>query len=163
MEKLTDNKTFNALEEKFGNRIVEAGIDKGAAVAIVEAGAVHDFIKFLKETPELDFHMLADLCGVDYMPRKPRFEVVYQLHNLDRHERIRLRVQIEEDNCKVATISDLYPVANWLEREAWDMYGVEFEGHPNLTRLLMYEPFEGHPLRRDYPINKRQPLIGPRN
>jgi len=58
---------------------------------------------------------------------------------------------------------DLYPVANWLEREAWDMFGVVFKGHPNLKRLLMYEPFEGHPLRRDYPINKRQPLIGPKN
>lgn len=158
-----DNKTLKAIKEKFGDAVLEAGLDKGDLVAIVTAGSLHDIIAFLRDTPELDFNMLADLFGVDYLPRKPRFEVVYSLHCIERNERIRLRVQLDEKKCEMDTVTDLYPVANWLEREAWDMFGVVFKGHPNLKRLLMYEPFDGHPLRRDYPINKRQPLIGPKN
>ena len=158
-----DNNTLKAIKKKFGDAVLEAGLDKGDLVAIVAPGKIHDIIAFLRDSPELDFKMLIDLFVVDYMPRKPRFEVVYHLHCLARNERIRLRVQLDEKKCEVDTITDLYSVANWLEREAWDMFGVVFKGHPNLKRLLMYEPFEGHPLRRDYPINKRQPLIGPKN
>lgn len=158
-----DNNTLKAIKKKFGDAVLEAGLDKGDLVAIVAPGKIHDIIVFLRDSPELDFKMLIDLFVVDYMPRKPRFEVVYHLHCLPRNERIRLRVQLDEKKCEVDTITDLYSVANWLEREAWDMFGVVFKGHPNLKRLLMYESFEGHPLRRDYPINKRQPLIGPKN
>jgi len=159
MEQATDNKTLGALKEKFGESIIESGLDKGDALAVIAPAAVHEVIRHLRD--ELGFDMLVDLFGVDYQPRRPRFEVVYHLHCLQRNERFRLRVQIEEKKCELATITDLYPVADWLERETWDMFGVVFKGHPNLKRLLMYEPFEGHPLRRDYPINKRQPLIGP--
>jgi len=158
-----DNGTLKAIKEKFGDAVLDAGLDKGDLVAIVAPGMIHEIIAFLRDSPELDFKMLIDLFGVDYMPRVPRFEVVYHLHCLGRNERIRLRVPLDEKKCEVDTITDLYPVANWLEREAWDMFGVVFKGHPNLKRLLMYEPFKGHPLRRDYPINKRQPLIGPKN
>ena len=156
-----ENKTLLALAKKFGESVVESGIDKGDAVAIIAPDAIHNIIAWLRD--EHDFNMLADLCGVDYMPREPRFEVVYQLHATCRSERIRLRVQLGGKEPQVATIADLYPVANWLEREVWDMFGIVFDAHPELKRILMYEPFEGHPLRRDYPINRRQPLIGPRN
>ncbi len=156
-----DNKTLIALAEKFGESVIESKIDRGDAVAVIAPGAVHDIIAWLRD--QHDFKMLADLCGVDYLPREPRFEVVYQLHAMGRGERIRLRVQLGGKAPEVATISDLYPVADWLERETWDMFGIVFDGHPNLKRILMYEPFEGHPLRRDYPIERRQPLIGPRN
>ncbi|MFH1068476.1 MAG: NADH-quinone oxidoreductase subunit C [Candidatus Glassbacteria bacterium] len=159
MEQATDNKTLGALKEKFGESIIESGLDKGDALAVIAPAVVHEVIRHLRD--ELGFDMLVDLFGVDYQPRRPRFEVVYHLHCIQRNERLRLRVQIEEKKCELATITDLYPVADWLERETWDMFGVVFKGHPNLKRLLMYEPFEGHPLRRDYPINKRQPLIGP--
>ena len=161
MEPVADHKTFQTLTEKFGDKITEAGLDKGDAVAIVAADALHDVVEFLRDG--LEFDMPVDICGVDYMPRKPRFEVVYQFHATKRNERIRLRVQLDARNPELATVSDLYPVADWLEREVWDMFGIKFTGHPNLKRILMYEPFEGHPLRRDYPINRRQPLIGPRN
>jgi len=158
-----ENNTLEAINKKFGDAVLEAGLDKGDLVAIVNPQHIHDIIAFLRDDTELDFKMLADLFAVDYLPRKPRFEVVYHLHCLKRNERIRLRVQLDEKKCEVATITDLYPVADWLEREAWDMFGVVFNNHPTLKRLLMYEPFEGHPLRRDYPIDKRQPLIGPKN
>ena len=163
MKQTSENKTLNALKQRFGETIIECGLDKEDAVAIVDPGKIHDIVSFLKNDPQLGFEMLIDLFGVDYLPRNPRFEAVYQLHNLKTGERIRLHAQLEEKNCQIDTISDLYPVANWLEREAWDMFGIEFNRHPDLKRLLMYEPFEGHPLRRDYPINKRQPLIGPKN
>ncbi|MBW7995185.1 MAG: NADH-quinone oxidoreductase subunit C [Candidatus Glassbacteria bacterium] len=161
MEPANDHKTLQALAAKFGDSVIEHGVDRGDAVAVIDPGAIHDVIAWLRE--EHSFAMLVDLCGVDYLPRRPRFEVVYQLHAMTRNERIRLRVQLEGKSPEVATITDLYPVADWLERETWDMFGIVFSGHPDLKRLLMYEPFEGHPLRRDYPINKRQPLIGPRN
>ena len=163
MEPVEDNATLNALKEKFGETMLECGRDKGDLLAVVDPQRIHDVIAWLRDEPRLDFKMLVDLFGVDYLPRKPRFEVVYHLHCLDRNERLRVKIRLDEKNCEAATISDLYPVANWLEREAWDMFGVVFTGHPNLKRLLMYEPFEAHPLRRDYPINKRQPLIGPKN
>jgi NADH-quinone oxidoreductase subunit C len=161
MEPATDNKTFDTLNSRFGEKIIEHGLDKGDAVAIVAADAIHDVVLFLRD--ELSFDMPIDICGVDYLPRKPRFEVVYMLRSTRTNERIRLRVQLDGKKPEVATISDIYPVADWLERETWDMYGIEFTGHPNQKRLLMYDSFEGHPLRRDYPINRRQPLIGPKN
>jgi len=158
-----ENSTLASLTARFGAAIVEAGQDKGDLVALVKRESLHEIVAFLRDTSELDFNMLIDLCGVDYLPRKPRFEVVYQVHSLERNERLRLKVTVPEEDCRVATLSDLYPVADWLERECWDMFGVVFEGHPNLKRLLMYDSFVGHPLRKDYPINRRQPLIGPKN
>ena len=92
-----------------------------------------------------------------------RFEVVYHLYSLTHNHRLRVRVPVDDRDPSVASVTGLWPAANWFEREVWDMYGVTFSGHPNLTRILMYEEFEGHPLRKDYPINKRQPLIGPVN
>jgi len=161
MEPVADHKTFLALTGKFGDKILEHGLDKGDSVAIVAAEAIHEVVLYLRD--ELGFDLPVDICGVDYLPRKPRFEVVYQLHATTRNERIRLRVRLDGKNPELKTVSDIYPVANWLEREVWDMFGIVFTGHPDLKRILMYEPFEGHPLRRDYPINKRQPLIGPQN
>ena len=78
-----------------------------------------------------------------------------------RNHRLRLKVRVDEDDAHVPTAMTLWPIANWLEREVWDMFGVRFDGHPDLRRLLLYEEFVGHPLRKDYPINRRQPLIGP--
>ena len=158
-----ENGTLQSLRQKFGDSVIEAGQDKGDLVAVVKREALRDIVAYLRDSRELDFNMLIDLCGVDFLPRRPRFEVVYQVHSLERNERLRLKVLVPEQDCRVATISDLYPVANWLERECWDMFGVLFEGHPNLKRLLMYDSFVGHPLRKDYPINRRQPLIGPNN
>jgi NADH-quinone oxidoreductase subunit C len=80
-----------------------------------------------------------------------------------KNHRFRLKVPLEEGDTKLPSLVSLWPGANWLERETWDMYGITFEGHPNLRRIYLYEEFEGHPLRKDYPKEKRQPLVGPRN
>ena len=100
-------------------------------------------------------------------PSRSRFAVVYHFYSTAHKHRLRLVVPVEEapDGTvgRVDSLTDLWPGANWLEREVWDMFGIEFRGHPDLKRILMYEGFEGHPLRKDYPVNKRQPLIGPVN
>ena len=96
-------------------------------------------------------------------PDGGRFAVVYHLYSTGHKHRLRLVVPVEEGVEDLDSVTGLWPVADWLEREAWDMFGVSFRGHPDLKRILMYDGFEGHPLRKDYPVNKRQPLIGPLN
>ncbi len=96
-------------------------------------------------------------------PPETRFTVVYHFYSTAHKHRLRLVVPVEESAPEVDSLTELWPAADWLEREAWDMFGIEFRGHPDLKRILMYAEFEGHPLRKDYPVNKRQPLIGPVN
>ncbi len=96
-------------------------------------------------------------------PEPSRFAVVYHFYSLAHKHRLRLVVPVEESVAEVDSLTSLWPGANWLEREVWDMFGIRFRGHPDLKRILMYEEFTGHPLRKDYPVNKRQPLIGPVN
>jgi len=96
-------------------------------------------------------------------PAKARFAVVYHFYSIDHKHRLRLVVPVEETEAELDSLTPLWAAADWLEREVWDMYGIRFSGHPNLKRILMYKEFEGHPLRKDYPVNKRQPLIGPVN
>lgn len=96
-------------------------------------------------------------------PDQSRFAVVYHFYSMVHKHRLRLVVPVEEADAEVDSLTSLWPGANWLEREVWDMFGIAFVGHPGLKRILMYEGFEGHPLRKDYPVKKRQPLIGPIN
>lgn len=96
-------------------------------------------------------------------PAEARFAVVYHFYSTVHKHRLRLVIPIEESDSELDSLTPLWSAADWLEREVWDMYGIRFRGHPNLKRILMYEEFEGHPLRKDYPVNKRQPLIGPIN
>jgi len=96
-------------------------------------------------------------------PGEARFAVVYHFFSLEHKHRLRLVVPVEEAEAELDSLSSLWAGADWLEREVWDMFGIRFQGHPNLKRILMYKEFEGHPLRKDYPVNKRQPLIGPVN
>jgi len=96
-------------------------------------------------------------------PDQSRFAVVYHFYSMAHKHRLRVVVPVDEANAEVDSLTSLWPGANWLEREVWDMFGIAFAGHPELKRILMYEGFEGHPLRKDYPVKKRQPLIGPVN
>jgi NADH-quinone oxidoreductase subunit C len=96
-------------------------------------------------------------------PPEARFAVAYHFYSLKHKHRLRLVVPVEDDDPEVESLTPLWAGADWLEREVWDMFGIRFQGHPNLKRILMYDEFEGHPLRKDYPVNKRQPLIGPVN
>lgn len=128
---------------------------------IVDGSRIFDIITFLKLVQGYNF--LVDLTGVDYLPRNPRFEIVYHLMNYDTKARLRIKVQSNDLEPELQSITPLWPIANWLEREVYDMMGVRFKNHPDLRRILMYEGFEGHPLRKDYPLHHRQPLIGPKS
>lgn len=96
-------------------------------------------------------------CG----PPETRFAVVYHFYSPQHKHRLRLIVPVDEQQPEVDTLTELWPGANWLEREVWDMFGIDFRGHPDLRRILMYDEFEGHPLRKDYRVDKRQPLVQP--
>jgi NADH-quinone oxidoreductase subunit C len=99
------------------------------------------------------------VTAVDYLGSVPRFEVVYHLYSSSRNHRLRLKVRVPEDAPRVPSVTSVWRGANWLERETYDMYGIRFDGHPNLTRIYLYPEFEGHPLRKDYPKERRQPLV----
>jgi NADH-quinone oxidoreductase subunit C len=106
----------------------------------------------LRDRPELRYTLLAELTAVDYHPREPRFELVYLLVSLEHRRRLRLKVRLRGDDARVRTVSGVWPAANWLEREVWDLFGIVFDGHPDPRRLLMPEDWDGFPLRKDYPV-----------
>jgi NADH-quinone oxidoreductase subunit C len=135
----------------------------GDATAVVREFHLVDAMRFLRDDPALAFEMLSDVCAVDYLPRVPRFEVVYHLYSVRKNHRLRVKVLVDGKSPSVPTLTGLWPSANWMEREVWDLYGIRFTGHPDLRRILLYDEFEGHPLRKDYPKERRQPLVGPRN
>ena len=168
------------VQEQFRQDVLEAHTFRGDETAVVRPGALRALAQFLKETPELDFNFLMDVTAVDYLffaggrisaqggsasggQKEFRFEVVYHFFSLKHNHRIRIKVPVDEKNPEIDTLTHLWPSANWYEREVWDMFGIRFRGHPNLKRILMYEEFQGHALRKDYPFDKRQPLIGPLN
>lgn len=135
---------------------------QGDATAVIRPEALTKIIDFLKNDSRLQFDVLVDITAVDYLDRKPRFDVVYHILSLPFSRRLRLKVPVEEGQTTLESLTPWWGSANWLEREVWDMFGIHFAGHPNLKRILMYEEFQGHPLRKDYPVRKRQPLIGPK-
>ena len=115
--------------------------------------------KFLKTEPAMAFHMAPYITAVDYLGLEPRFEVVYNLLSTTLNHRVRLRVKVSESDLEVPTVTPVWRGADWFERYCFDMYGIRFKGHPDPRRLLMYEEFVGHPLRKDYPLRGRQPLV----
>jgi len=139
--------------------ILETASYLGDEMALVERSRILEVLQLCKDDPELDFRMLTDLTVVDWLGTDPRFEVVYLLYSLQHKHRLRLKVAVPEDDPVIDSATSLWMAANWAEREAWDLYGIKFRGHPDLRRILMYDEFVGHPLRKDYPQNGRQPLL----
>ena len=153
----TAEEICSKLEEKFGAK--RETLDKWAVTAIVPAPYLHHAVQYLRD--EEKFEMLLDLAGIDYLTypnhEGPRFAVSYSFKSVTNVGcRIRLKVLVSEEDLKVPTITDLYKSADWLEREVFDQFGIKFEGHPDLRRLLNHVEFVGHPLRKDYPAQKRQ-------
>lgn len=123
----------------------------GELAIIVPAGEIVRVLKFLRDGSGCEFTTLIDITGVDYPARQRRFDVVYHLLSMTLNQRIRIKIEADEDTLVPSCVS-VYPVANWQEREIWDMYGIQFAGHPDLRRLLTDYGFEGHPLRKDFPL-----------
>ena len=113
---------------------------------------LHDIARVLRDRPDFHFAFLAELTAVDFWQREPRFELVYILVSIEHRLRLRLKVRLQGEDAHIRTVSDLWPAANWLEREVWDLFGIVFDGHPDPRRLLMPEDWEGYPLRKDYPV-----------
>lgn len=147
--------------ERFPEAVL--GIDRyrGEASVRIRPERVLEVARFLRDDPALRFDLPVDVTAVDYIGREPRFEVVYHLYSTVRHHRLRLKARVPAAAPTIASVTPVWVGANWLERETYDMYGIRFAAHPDLRRIYLYEEFEGHPLRKDYPKEKRQPLIGP--
>ncbi len=122
----------------------------------VARDAVPALATVLRDRQELAFTFLAELTAADYWPREPRFEVVYIMVSPSQRMRLRMKVRLHTDDAHVATVCRVWPAANWLEREVWDLFGIAFDGHPDPRRLLMPEDWEGYPLRKDYPVQIRK-------
>jgi NADH-quinone oxidoreductase subunit C len=118
---------------------------------------VVEIARVLRDRPELRFEFLAEITAIDFWPREPRFEVIYLLVSIEHKLRLRMKVRLAGPDAHLPTLSGLWPAANWLEREVWDMFGIVFDDHPDPRRLLMPEDWEGFPLRKDFPVQIRRP------
>src|ERR1041385_6382280 len=152
----------SALVETLQHAVPAAQIEQASTVDLhatisVNADAVPAMAQALRDRPELGFGLLIELTAVDFWPREPRFELVYLLVSTVNRTRLRMKVRLPAGAARVATVSHVWPAANWLEREVWDLFGIEFERHPDPRRLLMPEDWEGYPLRKDYPVQVKLP------
>jgi NADH-quinone oxidoreductase subunit C len=129
----------------------------GELIIVARAAAIVDVLTFLRNDSNCQFKVLVDVCGADYPQREPRFDVVYNLLSLTQNQRIRVKVMVAEDT-PVPTAISVFSAADWFERETWDLYGIMFSDHPDLRRILTDYGFEGHPLRKDFPLTGRVEL-----
>ena len=148
------------LKSKLGSLIVSSEVTLGDAVLRIERASIPQFFKLLKLDSELAFDFLVSVTATDWLDQKEnRFEMVYHIASLTKGYRVRVKAYVPEANPEVDSITPLFSAANFMEREVWDMYGIRFKGHPDLRRILMYDEFVGHPLRKDYPVQGKQPRV----
>lgn len=154
---------LDLLVQQFGSEVVVAvHSDRGDDTACVKADHWLEVARFLRDDLRCQMNMLVDLCGVDHFGDAQRLEVVAHVHSLGLGHRLRIKARVGGRDCdeaRIASLVSVWPAANWFERETYDMFGICFEGHPDPRRILLYEAFEGHPLRKDYPAQKTQPLV----
>ena len=155
---MEEKKILEDLKKEFSEKIKETTSLFGDNIVVIDKDALLEIFSFLKNKPN-EYNMLLDLTCVDYKDQKPRFEMVYHLFSLSRNQRLRIKTRLSEDDLIIDSLTSLWKNANWLEREIYDLFGVRFNGHPDLRRIFMYDGFEGYPLRKDYPLRKRQPRI----
>jgi len=139
------------LRTKFEDGVLDTRVSYGEVTHLVKKEALVNVCEFLKTDSELKMNYLVDVLGVDYAPATPRFEVVYHLYSIEKRHRLRLKVKVDEGE-PIPSVVDIWPAADWPERETYDMYGIVFDGHPNLQRIYMAPDWEGYPLRKDYPL-----------
>jgi NADH-quinone oxidoreductase subunit C len=157
---------IDLIKKNFGAAVLETHSLYGDETVVVAASAWREVAGFLRDNPACQMDMLTDLTAVDYPEREPRFEIVAHFYSLGKGHRLRLKTRTgdeEGDDAEVDSLCEFWASANWMEREVFDMFGVIFKNHPDLRRILMYPEFEGHPLRKDYPADKIQPLMAYRD
>jgi len=140
------------LAGRFPDAVSGIAVVRSCLSAVVETAAIAEVARFVRDDPAFQFRMCSGVCGVDYPERPQRFEVVYNLLSLTHNLRLRLKLRTDGET-PVPSVTGIWPAANWFEREVWDMYGVFFSGHPDLRRILTDYGFDGHPLRKDFPLS----------
>jgi NADH-quinone oxidoreductase subunit C len=154
---------LDRIATKYPVAVLERYTDRtGGEWATVDSEAIREIASELKNDPELDFKLFLSLDAVDRLllaNSDPRFEVIYVLYSLHRREHVRVKCRVPDSKPELPSLTPVFQGANWWERLVWDFYGIRFNGHPDLRRILLYEEFKGYPLRKDYPLRGRQPLI----
>jgi NADH-quinone oxidoreductase subunit C len=152
MAEITEEK----LQARFGGKTAHSLYAFDEFTVIIDKNDLIDIVLYLRDDPELRYRHLSDITVADYPDRKKRFDLVYHLYSFELKKYIRLKVRLAE-NESIETLTGEWDTADWLEREVYDMFGITFKGHPDLRRILMWPEFEGHPLRRDYPLTYEMP------
>lgn len=150
--------TARLLAEKLGDQVLAVSETHGDLAVRIRPEALLAAARLLKEHPELDYSYLMDIAAVDYLGQDPRFEVIYNFYSLRHGHRVRIHVRVPEEAAVLDSLYPLWPAADWFEREAWDLMGVKFRGHPRLVRILTHAEFVGHALRKDYHAAERHRL-----
>lgn len=151
-------KVLDRLKAQFDTAILTTHSKCGDDTAVVTRERLREILFFLRDDDALQFNLCSTVCGVDYFGREPRFEVVYHIYSTVKKHRLRVKVEVPEEDPTVDSSVPVWAGNNWHEREVYDLIGIHFNGHPDLRRMFMYKSFEGHALRKDYPKDKRQPL-----
>lgn len=149
------NPTVEKLKERFAEAILDIRSFRDELTVIVDREKIVEICSFLKEDEDLSYNLLSDLCGADYLPREPRFEVIYNLISMKNKVRLRLKVLVPGNEPTVQSVTSVWGTANWHERETYDMYGIVFKEHPDLRRIYMPEDYIDFPLRKDFPLMGR--------
>jgi NADH-quinone oxidoreductase subunit C len=152
LEQLKGHPAVARLLEWNASSVAGVKFDRDELTVYVDRANLREACAILRDDPGCDFNYLSDVTCVDWYPAEPRFEVVYHLLSIPKKERIRLKVRLDSGSPVVESLTPLWPGANYFEREVFDLFGIRFTGHPYLRRLLMPEDWEGHPLRKDYPV-----------
>jgi NADH-quinone oxidoreductase subunit C len=152
IEQLKSHPALGRLVEWKAAAVQAAKFDRDELTIWVEKDFIREVCALLRDSAECPFNYLADLTCVDWYPSEPRFEVVYHLLSISKKERVRLKVRLSGSGPAIESVTSVWPAANYYEREVFDLFGVRFTGHPNLQRIMMPDNWEGHPLRKDYPV-----------
>ena len=152
LEQLKERPALSRLLAWNPDAVEAAKFDRDELTIVVKRAAIREACAIMRDAGDLQFNFLADITCVDWYPTEPRFEVVYHLLSIPRRQRLRLKVRLADDDPSLESVTSVWPSANFFEREVYDLFGVRFSGHPNLRRIMMPEDWEGHPLRKDYPV-----------
>jgi NADH-quinone oxidoreductase subunit C len=152
IEELKSHPALGRLMESIRSAVEAAKFDRDELTIWIAKSSIREACAILRDDPGCPFNYLADLTCVDWYPSEPRFEVVYHLLSISKKERVRLKVRLEGGSQAVESVTSVWPSANFYEREVFDLFGIRFSGHPNLRRIMMPDDWEGHPLRKDYPV-----------
>jgi NADH-quinone oxidoreductase subunit C len=152
IEQLKAHPALGRLVQSIPAAVQSAKFDREELTVWIDKGSMREACAILRDYPECPFNYLADLTCVDWYPSEPRFEVVYHLLSISTKERVRLKARLDGSSASIESVTSVWPAANFYEREVFDLFGIRFTGHPNLKRIMMPDDWEGHPLRKDYPV-----------